>query len=434
MNKRVLLLTAAVSSITLLSAACSSSSSSGSAAAAGGGATSASSAAATTGTSGSLSKAPITVMSIDLTPLPGLDVTLGAKAAVAAINAAGGIDGHQLNYEFCSNGTVVPFGDPNSSAACAAKAAQQGVAATVSDFTGFDNVVFPALMQAKVASVAEQPVAAVDNTSADSFPIVGSISIIDAGIGYQLAKAGCKKEVLLEQQGDGGDQLDAQSFEAGAKYGGGDPSILQLPDTTADFAPVVAKVNSEGIDCIGNGFTAGSATQPLMTAVKASGTNTLLSIDTATATESSLKALGSAAVGVLGVNTAVENAFVSYTDLTNATPQEKTMIANEKKYEPAALPYNALDWIGYASIIVFQAAAEKVLAAGQPVTSANIYAAMNTLTVDTGIYPTIDFATPGGVPGQPRLFNTAVNFFKIGAGDQISATSTASVDMAPAFK
>jgi branched-chain amino acid transport system substrate-binding protein len=421
MNKKILGLTCAVASLTLLSAACSSSSSG-------------SGAGAASGTASSSGKSPITVMSIDLTPLPGLDVTLGAKAAVAAVNAAGGIDGHPLNYEFCSNGTVVPFGDPNSSAACAAKAAQQGVAATVSDFTGYDNVVFPALLQAKIASVAEQPVAALDNTSQDSFPIVGSISIIDAGIGYQLAKSGCKKEVLLLQQGDAGDQLDGDSFEAGAKYGGGDPSTLQLPDTTADFAPVVAKVNSEGIDCIGNGFTAGSATQPLMTAVKAADTNTLLSIDTATATESSLKALGSAAVGVLGVNTAVENAFVSYTDLANATPQEKQMIANERKYEPAALAYNALDWIGYASILVFQDAAEKVLAAGKPVTSANIMTAMNSLTVNTGIYPTIDFGTPGGVPGQPRLFNTAVNFFKIGAGDAISATSTASVDMAPAFK
>ena len=36
-----------------------------------------------------------------------------------------------------------------------------------------------------------------------------------------------------------------------------------------------------------------------------------------------------AAASALGF-AAVENAFVSYTDLTNATPQEKQMIANEK--------------------------------------------------------------------------------------------------------
>lgn len=414
MKRKVALLTCLTTSVALVSG-CSSSSSGG----AGGG----------TG-----NKASINVMSINLRPLPGLDVTLGAKAAAAAINAAGGIDGHKLNLEFCSNGSAVPFGDPNSSAACAAKAVQEKVVATVANFTGFDNVVFPALLKAKIASVAPQPVVELDNISPDSFPIVGSISIIDAGIGYQLAKAGCKKEVLLLQQGDGGNELDTKSFVAGAKFGGGDPSTLQLPDTTSDFAPVVAKLHSQGIDCIGNGFTAGSATEPLMTAVKASGTNTMLSIDTATATESSLKALGAAAVGVLGVNTAIQNAFVSHNDLANATPEEKQMIADETKYEPAALPYNALDWIGYASLMVFKAAAAKVLAAGKEVNSANIFEAMNSLTVDTGIYPKIDFSVPGGVPGQPRLFNTSVNFFKIGEGDVLAATSKDSVDMAPAFK
>ena len=434
MKKKVQLICAA-GSVALLVAGCSSSSktsNSTTSAASAGATTSAGASSASTGSTSDTS--PITVMSIDLRPLPGLDVTLGAKAAIAAINAAGGIKGHKINYEFCSNGSTVPFGDPNSSAACAAKAAQEKVAATVSNFTGFGNVVFPALAHANIASIGNQPVVELDNTSPSSFPIVGSISIIDAGIGYQLAKVGCKKEVLLLQQGDGGDDLDAKSFTAGAKYGGGTPSTLQLPDTTSDFAPVVAKLHSQGIDCIGNGFTAGSATQPLMSAVKSSGTNTILSIDTATATESSLKALGKTAGGVLGVNTAVQNAFVDHKDLSHATVQEKQMIADETKYEPAALPYNALDWIGYASVMVFKAAAEAVIAAGKPVNSLNISNEMKTLKVDTGIYTKTDFAVPGGVPGQPRLFNTAVNFFKISDTDQITATSLKSVDMAPGFK
>src|SRR5262245_26527655 len=107
-RRRLLALSAVavVASVAITACSTGSSSSSG---------TSSASAAATGGTSASsaTAKSPFKFFFLE-TPLTGPDNAAGVKTAVAAINAAGGVDGHPLEYTTCSDNT-----DPNGATTCA---------------------------------------------------------------------------------------------------------------------------------------------------------------------------------------------------------------------------------------------------------------------------------------------------------------------------
>src|ERR1700742_3433104 len=66
---------------------------------------------------GSATKSPFTFY-VETAPLVAADNLAGVKAAVAAINAAGGVNGHPLSYSPCSDNL-----DPNQALTCARQGA-----------------------------------------------------------------------------------------------------------------------------------------------------------------------------------------------------------------------------------------------------------------------------------------------------------------------
>src|SRR5579863_9927140 len=111
----------AVAAAVALAAGCSSSSSSSAADA------------ASAGSASSAAKAPIRLM-VDTTMTPAASLggltfpypAVDAKAAAAALNKTGGIDGHQVVIDVCDN-----QGNPNQSAACGREAKSNGDIAVV---------------------------------------------------------------------------------------------------------------------------------------------------------------------------------------------------------------------------------------------------------------------------------------------------------------
>lgn len=372
-------------------------------------------------------------MTIEVNPSPALDTTKGTQAAIDAINAAGGVDGYKIHYIFCSNGTPI-VGDPNAVASCASEAVQQHVVALVGTFDGYDNAAYGALDAAHIANIGEQPDAVSDGTNPESYAMVDSNAEIAAGEGYQLARDGCKTASVIVQQGLPIAPEEEQYFAAGVKYGGGKAAApVAISTSNLDLAPVFAQLKSQGVTCVGESVSAGPVLVPLVEA--ATGTPGMkLSVNTATLTASDLEALGSKGNGVLGVNTAVVDALTSDSNLQNASPQEKAMVANITKYGGRlGVSGGALEWIGYASVQVLKQAIKHLASQHKVVTAANITHTLNGMTVATGIYPPLNFTHPGDLPGAPRLFNTSVNLFKISNG-AIVPVSTAPVNLASAFK
>jgi hypothetical protein len=149
-------------------------------------------------------------------------------------------------------------------------------------------------------------------------------------------------------------------------------------------------------------------------------------------TKSAIASIGPLLNGVYGSDSAYENALAGTDDTANATPQEAAMIANMRKYEPAALAQNHSDYPGYASVMVLEAALKKVVAAKQPVTAQNVFNALDQLQATTGVIPPLNFAQNGAIKAQPRMFNTKVNFFQVKNGKLVALTHQL-YDTAPAL-
>ena len=373
------------------------------------------------GSSSSGGKSTISIMQVTQPVVNGQDLSLGVRAAVDAINAGGGIDGHQLKFTFCQDGAP-PLGDPNTSANCARQAAQNGAAAIVGDFTIYDTQMFPTLKAAHIPMIVGPSGDPNDATNTDAFPVTESGFPILVGQAEVLAQqAHCKKESVITLAGIPSTTDIVNSVDAGAKESGvavGAPSLVT--PTTVDFSPSIAKLSGEGVDCVVDGFPTTAQTQPILQAIKSSGTNMKMSVNVDVLTNSAIKSIGPLLNGVYGSDSAYMNALAGTNDTADATPQEATMIADMKKYEPSALGQNHSVYPGYASMMVFEAAVKRVLAAKEPVTGANVSNALDHLQVTTGIIPPVNLSQPGAIHAMPRMFNTDVNFFQVRNGNLVA--------------
>jgi ABC-type branched-subunit amino acid transport system substrate-binding protein len=94
----------------------------------------------------------------------------GAEVAAAAINKAGGIGGHQVVIDHCSDQFT-----SNIALACARNAVSEHAIATVADESSFGDVINPVLTQAKIPAVAVEAESAADWSSPAAFPITASL-------------------------------------------------------------------------------------------------------------------------------------------------------------------------------------------------------------------------------------------------------------------
>jgi len=180
------------------------------------------------------------------------------------------------------------------------------------------------------------------------------------------------------------------------------------------------------------GFPTTAQTQPILQAIKSSGTNMKMSVNVDVLTNSAIQSIGPLLNGVYGSDSAYMNGLAGTNDTADTTPQEAAMIASMKKYEPSALGQNHSVYPGYASMMVFEAAVKQVLAANKPVTGQNVWNALDHLQVTTGIIPPINLSQPGAIHAMPRMFNTDVNFFQVRNGNLV-ALSHKLYDTAPAL-
>jgi len=383
-----------------------------------------------TGATGGSDDGSLKIMQLTIPKTNGLDYQAGVKAAVDAINAKGGIDGHKIDYEFCSDGPA-PVGDPNSTANCAAKAVQEGVTALVGSLMVFSDSAYPTLARADIPAISALGYSTPDNNNPLSY-VMGSGYTNVAGEGMVSAQLGCKKAGIISQDGLPTDPEIVGSFAAGVKLGGGqvaDPVLV--PEGTLDFNSSVAKLKSEGVDCITDGFPATAQLQPILQAAHAAGGLKVVGpLDLLS--DQTMKTLGPLAEGYVAVDSAFANAPADQNDTSVMNADQKQMMADLQKYAPEVVDTGRQAWIGYGAVKIYEAAAKKVLDAGEKVTSKSLKAALDTVQIPDSIWPALDFSQPG--PGKAsRVFNTKVNFFVVKNG-KITAIDREAHDVGQAIK
>jgi hypothetical protein len=358
------------------------------------------------------SKASYTVMAINPSPGFGLDWTLGQRGLFQRVDNAGGIDGHQINFETCSDGTFIAESQ-NLSYTCAEQAVSDGVLAVTGSNSNYDDVIYPVLQAANIPDIGSFPETPTDYTSRESLPFTTPSIVLDAGLAIQLKQEGkCKNIDFIDQSGTAITQASDDAFKAGGKWAGVKVSPAQdITATTTDFAPTIAILDGMGVDCLGFGLTAGDL-PGLLTAIQDSGQPMKVNFVAASVSTSVLAAIGPNADGLMADLAGHNDAMVTNYNPPRATEAERQLLSDFKRF-PSSLTTSAIDWPGWQAADAFEIALKQVIHNKLPITPKNLTKTIDNMTISTGVYLAADFAAKGPIPGYPRVHNTDVNFIKV---------------------
>lgn len=150
------------------------------------------------------SRAPVTVMTwapdrTRATNMPGMPAM--AQAYARWVNAAGGIDGHELRVLTCNEQNT-----PAGASACARRAVREGAVAVVGSYSQNGDAFMAPLEAAGIPYIGGYGVTADEFTSTLSYPVNGGVASLVAGHGMQLA-ASCRKVSLVRPDTIAGDRL-----------------------------------------------------------------------------------------------------------------------------------------------------------------------------------------------------------------------------------
>jgi ABC-type branched-subunit amino acid transport system substrate-binding protein len=193
---------------------------------------------------------PIKVMTIGTAgPEEGGSTPAMAQVAIAYqgfINHHGGINGRPLSVTFCDD-----HDNPSGAEQCARQAVSNRDVAVVGwgSISGGSNIL-SVLSRANIPWIGEEQFGTAENTSPDSYPIIGSLATQWLGLGQLAAQHGCKKAGVMEWDNPVG-IFGLQWFERGFGAAGGTVGPVTLVGTSAtDLAPAAAAVSGPGVGCV----------------------------------------------------------------------------------------------------------------------------------------------------------------------------------------
>jgi ABC-type branched-subunit amino acid transport system substrate-binding protein len=236
------------------------------------------------------------------------DVQAASKAAAEAINKAGGINGHKIEYSFCNT-----RGEANAAMQCARDAVTDKVAAVVGRTDIFAPQTTPILERGKIPDIGLIPTGSpTDVTSPISFPLHGGNSGAYSAIAYAMKEDGRTKFVTASIDLPIAYSQIAPARAAAKDAGLEDLGIIKIPaQGVTSYAAYAQQVKDKGADAVlvvlGN---AGS--QAFVKAAKAIGVDARLGTTMFSFGESEAKAIGRSADGYL-----VASPFPSTRDLDN---------------------------------------------------------------------------------------------------------------------
>jgi len=344
------------------------------------------------------------------------DEMAAVKAAAKAINDKGGIQGHELVVSTCDT-----KGDPNAELACARKAVDDGVIATVgtviiSNFDGY----LKTLQKADIADVGVNIIGTQQATYPNTFPIVFNFGGLAECAGTALAKqSGGNRVALFVTDTPTGNLL--ANFVAGAamnadnKYAG----TVAIPATATDMSSYVQQMADLDPD-----FVVGSMSEQQMQAFIAAANQTGKTWKTCSFISG---ALGNLA-GKLGPaaddfyhGTAVPSLGDAADRPGMAQYLKEMQAAKDAGDEDANTDpdhYSATALLGWLSTKLVAEVADTIQG---PITAKSFLDAINTYKWDgDDVLPAMDFAKPLGIGrGQfPRVFNDAAYLAKWDAGEK----------------
>ena len=329
----------------------------------------------------------------------------GMEAAVAAINAAGGVKGRKLVLTMCDTQFTA-----NGEVSCARKIAAAKPAVSVAPFLVADGsgASWPILLAAKIPAIGGQGGTPAELNSINSFPLGSGFLGPFVGTAAAIFRTGAKNIVILNDDPNPAAPTISQLITNALKARGITKVETVTGHTASDptFATAAAQATAGGTDgIILNGSPNTVAT--MIKALRAGGYKGHLATPSLLLPPQVVSALGADAVGIVVVSA---NAFV--TDTTN--PGIAKYKADMKKYRPkAALDDGSLQ--AWSAIQLFAQAAAR----GKKFTSAGLWATFRTIARPIDIKTSGPWSVVGKlgkIPGFSRIVNPTVTFGVVRAG------------------
>jgi branched-chain amino acid transport system substrate-binding protein len=316
-------------------------------------------------------------------------------AAVAQINATGGINGHPISITICDDQY-----NANVAQSCAEKAVAAHDVAVVNGEEDFSASVIPTLQSAKTAFIGNLVQTVQDATSPISFPLTGGAYDNAGAAGEEAVHLGCSKVGVVV--GDFGAITNTlySALKIGIKRAGGaDVANITTAISQTDYAPTVASAVAKGAKCLVP-FLSTAATTAILTASRQQGN---LPVTMPGSSLAPLSSLGGVADG--------DYIVCAGRVPTDASAQVQAANKAIKQYAPGtALTEDSLQ--AYAAVLLLKDGLKKVAGSYTPT---SVLAAMNSLTGAStgGIFPPYTTSSPAPYTNQPRVFNPTTITYKI---------------------
>jgi ABC-type branched-subunit amino acid transport system substrate-binding protein len=366
---------------------------------------SSSTASASVAASTSTGASPSTASTATKSPLlVGLETAIGspvdshpyteptAQAAIRAVNARGGLDGHPLKLVFCND-----HSNASDASACARTFVNDHVIACVGCHSLSDNLVQPILAAAHIPMIAQQAVSAhTFNGSNMYLPQGGSIIAYEVAIGYAVHRQGGHLGVAFADvpAGQAFEQLTAAILKAAG--GGSFTTKVPVPPTTSDFSSLAALAQGGGTHQLLM-LLDHAQYEPLMKAILAGGGGLSNYYSTELTSQNDVNGFGPL----------TQHLIVGASFPPVESPQMAPFVNDMKNYggppiDAITLENDALPWVALQALV-------KVTKGMNTIDGATIMAALNKAkNIDIG--PMLPPWTPSdpGPKGFGRLSNPAV--------------------------
>lgn len=326
----------------------------------------------------------------------------GTKAAAAALNKKGGINGHPVVIDVCDNKT-----DPNGGAACGRTAKQNGDLAVVGSF---DIVGAPGLLKILqsegIPYVGGLPGSPQELSNTISFQFDGGVNLGGIGTIAQMKDQGCTHAVDFSPGGPAASLdpiLTMEYAKAGLKF-----DIIVATSGTADMNPFVSRALALNPDCV-SAEGPGQDTAKIIGALRKSGSNVKIFTSIGSLVPQVLAAIGGLADGVYADNTTLLP-----TDSDPYVTQFRNDIFASMGQTAGTQNLNEFAQDGWSSVMVVDQALKGVT----EISSKSLLDALNKLSdaMPGNVRNPVDFTKIRDSKLFPRMFNTYVRYFIIKNG------------------
>ncbi|HKE75871.1 MAG TPA: ABC transporter substrate-binding protein, partial [Acidimicrobiales bacterium] len=339
------------------------------------------------------------------------EVVAGSRAAVDAINAAGGIkdpaggENRPLKLVECNAANLQ---NPNAPVDCAKAAVDAGVVADVGKFGGGGNDT-KAFNDAGIAMIGNNPYDANDLTMDHSFPLNGGSLAALAGTGAALQEAGAKKLAMINI-----DVAQSRPLPGFMKPVLEDESdlgtVVYVPtDPSADISSFIAQVVNSNPDGVAIADTS-DATVKIVTQLRQAGYQGKIGFPSTVMTDKALKDLGSDAEGIV-----LAGLYDTVNDDSNA--KIKQFVTEMDKYQKDASKseFSLNSWLAVHLLA-------DVLGDVKTIDAKSVAAALNNRKVDLGVSMPFALGVKDTYLPLPRIFTMSAQYQSVKDGKIVSTS------------